>query len=43
MEQQGIESALLDRNASGCAVPLPTEEVLRVAASITKYPPGQNA
>jgi hypothetical protein len=41
MEQKEIGAALLDRNSTDCAVPLPAEEVLGIATSVAKYPPGQ--
>jgi hypothetical protein len=48
MRRQGasrttIESALLKENSERCDPPLPEEEVLQIAESACRYPPGQQA
>jgi hypothetical protein len=39
MSQSTIEAALLEENRQRCNPPLPDEEVITIAASVSKYPP----
>lgn len=40
MSHEAIEVALLEVNRQQCSPPLPDDEVLRIARSITRYEPG---